>query len=326
MHRRSPRWAPPIKRTFGTVTAAFRFGGHPSRGGAGTPIPTGRGSAGGGSITRSGSRARLGLLLIGLLLIGWLGPVLVTFDIGIGPSVELAVILGVLVAAALVARRDIRLHRELREAERRFIEAGDAERRRIQRDLHDGTQQRLIGVRTQLGLMADELDGPADRQKVDRIGQQVELALADIRAVATAAYPPFLDRYGVIASLRSALSYSAQPISVEAGDFGRYPEEIERAVYFSCLEAVQNASKHGGSEAHPRIRLDELDHLVVFEVDDCGVGFEPLRAGRGAGLVNMSDRVRALRGRLVVDSVPGSGTRIRGEIPVEPVIRARGSA
>jgi signal transduction histidine kinase len=106
------------------------------------------------------------------------------------------------------------------------------------------------------------------------------------------------------------------PVSVDAEGVGRYPEDIERNVYFCCLEALQNVVKHAGRDAVARVRLSGTASKVVFEVEDSGVGFDPTRVKRGDGLVNLADRVSALHGRLTVDSRPGMGTRIRGEIPV----------
>ena len=103
---------------------------------------------------------------------------------------------------------------------------------------------------------------------------------------------------------------------MQAGPLGRYPAEIEATVYFCCLEAIQNACKHAGNEATLDLRVREEDGVLTFEVTDDGAGFDASGRGLGAGFVNMEDRLRALRGRMCVESAPGQGTRVTGTLPV----------
>jgi signal transduction histidine kinase len=206
--------------------------------------------------------------------------------------------------------------RELRSTRVGLLDARDDERQRIQRDLHDSAQQRLVSVRVHLGLLADESHRSADRTNIDQLGKELDAALAEISAVTRDEYPQMLRLRGLAPSLRSATKRSSIPVTVDAEGLGRYPENIERNVYFCCLEALQNIVKHAGSGAKARIRLSGTPSSVVFEVEDSGIGFDPARVRRGEGLDNLADRVASLRGRFTIDSRPGMGTRIRGEIPV----------
>jgi signal transduction histidine kinase len=226
-----------------------------------------------------------------------------------------AVSLGVLVDMYLESRAT---DRELRSARVGLLDARDNERLRIQRDLHDSAQQRLVSVRVHLGLLAEGSDRTADRESIDQLGQELDTALAEIGAVTRDEYPQMLRLQGLAPSLRSATKRSPIPVAVDADGFGRYSESIERNVYFCCLEALQNVVKHAGTNAKARIRLVGTPTSVVFEVEDSGIGFDPARVRHGDGLDNLADRVVSLRGRFSIDSRPGMGTRIRGEIPVPP--------
>jgi len=208
------------------------------------------------------------------------------------------------------------LQRQLRQARVRALDARDLERRRIQRDLHDSAQQRLVSVRIQLGLLAERAASDDDRASIDQLGRGLEDALADIRSVTRDGAPRTLAGFGVAEALRSVTAQAAIPVVIDADGFGRYPPEIERAVYYSCVEALQNSVKHGGPNVLVRIGLRGSPSGVSFIVEDSGVGFEAGRTRSGAGLQNLADRVGALGGRLTVDSRVGTGTRIRGEIPL----------
>ena len=208
------------------------------------------------------------------------------------------------------------MDRELQVARVRLIDAGDAERLRIQRDLHDSAQQRLISVRIRLGLMADAASSAEERVRIQQLGRDLEDALTDIRSVTRAGSPELLAKFGVPSCLRSAASSSPVPVRIEAVGFGRLEPRIEQGVYYCCLEALQNVVKHAGPEAVARIRLRRTSANVVFEVEDSGRGFDPYRVERGDGLTNLADRLAVMHGRLSIDTRPGMGTRIRGEIPL----------
>ena len=118
--------------------------------------------------------------------------------------------------------------------------------------------------------------------------------------------------------LRAVADHTPREVTIESVGFGRYEPKLERAVYFGCLEALQNAVKHGGSAAAVWVRLVGEPHQVSFSVDDSGVGFDPGRVSAGAGLMNLADRVDVLGGHLTIDSLPGMGTRIRAVVPLDP--------
>jgi signal transduction histidine kinase len=208
------------------------------------------------------------------------------------------------------------LERDLRRARVRAIDAMDAERARIQRDLHDSAQQRLVSARIHVGLLAQRID-PAERAAVEQVGRELDAALGEIRNVTRDGSPQLLLRNGVTDSLRSVAAQSPQPITVESVNFGRYEPRLERGIYYCCVEAIQNVVKHAGPKAIVHIRLVGEPDRISFFVDDSGIGFDPMRVQAGAGLVNLADRVDVMGGRLTIDSHPGMGTRIHGEIPVE---------
>jgi signal transduction histidine kinase len=208
------------------------------------------------------------------------------------------------------------LDRELQQTRVRLLDASDRERLRVQRDLHDSAQQRLISVRIRLGLLASAAASADERERLEQLGQELDDALADIRSVTRAGSPELLARFGVPSCLRSAASTSPVPVRIEAVGFGRLDPQIEQSVYYCCLEALQNVIKHAGPNAVARIRLRRASDNVTFEVEDSGRGFDPARVERGEGLTNLTDRLAVMRGRLSIDSRPGMGTRIFGEIPI----------
>jgi signal transduction histidine kinase len=212
--------------------------------------------------------------------------------------------------------RSLALERELRRARVRALDAIDVERERIQRDIHDGAQQRLVSVRIHLGLLSQDADWSGDRTTIDQLGRDLEAALADLRNVTRDGSPQLLLQNGVVDSLRSVAAHAPLRVSVESVHFGRYAPKLERGVYYSCLEALQNVVKHGGPRAVVRIRLVGEPHRIRFSVDDSGVGFDPAHVETGQGLINLADRVDVMGGHLTIDSLPGMGTRIHGEIPV----------
>jgi signal transduction histidine kinase len=231
---------------------------------------------------------------------------------------EITVLLGAaaiwLVSLWYVERRS--LDHDLQVTRVRLLGARDMERLRIQRDLHDSAQQRLISVRIHLGLLAASTTSDDERQRLERLGLEVDDALVEIRSVTRAGSPELLSRFGVPACLRSAASTSPIPVRIEAVGFGRLEADIEQAVYYCSLEALQNVIKHAGPNAVARIRLRRTGDHVSFEVEDSGHGFEPARVKRGEGLMNLTDRLAVMHGHLSIDSRPGMGTRIRGEIPL----------
>jgi signal transduction histidine kinase len=208
------------------------------------------------------------------------------------------------------------LERDLRRARVQTLDAMDLERERIKRDLHDSAQQRLVSVRIHMGLLAQDADTPAERERMEELGRDLEAALSDIRDVTRDANPELLLRRGVAGSLESVAAHAPLPVTVESLGFGRYAPRIERGIYYCCLEGLQNAVKHAGPTATVRIRLVGEANHVSFSVEDSGIGFDPARVEAGLGLVSLADRVDVLGGNLTIHSYPGLGTRIHGEVPV----------
>jgi len=211
---------------------------------------------------------------------------------------------------------------ELEDSRKRIATAADLERSRIERDLHDGAQQRLIGLRIKLTL-AEELghsDPAAGVEAVHELGTEVDLTLEELRSLARGVYPSLLHDRGLVDSLRSAMSESPLPVHVVTQGLTRQPLEVETAVYFACLEASQNAIKHARGATGLWISLWQ-DRVLRFEVRDDGGGFVPANGASNGGMRNMRDRVESVGGRLTVDSAPGDGTRVLGAVPLQDGLR-----
>jgi signal transduction histidine kinase len=218
--------------------------------------------------------------------------------------------------ATLVAVEHGHLEEELQTSMSRLVEAGDAERRRIQRDLHDSAQQRLVALRVHLGLAAESLGDRPETALVQRLGNEVDAALDDLRNVAHGLYPPVLARRGVPDALRAVARGGPLPVRIADDGFGRQSAAVENMVYFCCLEALQNAAKHAGENATVDIRLASRDGEAHFSVVDDGAGFDPANVVEGAGLRNIADRVAAAGGTLRIDTAPGRGSRVEARLPV----------
>jgi signal transduction histidine kinase len=206
---------------------------------------------------------------------------------------------------------------ELRASRQRLVSAQDEERRRLERNLHDGAQQHLVAIKVKLGLveMLAARDPEKARATLIQLKGDADEALETLRDLARGIYPPLLADKGLPAALESQARKATVPVTVEADGVGRYPQEIEAAVYFCCLEALQNLQKYAG-EAHAVVRLHADDGRLRFEVDDDGVGFDVATTKKGSGLTNMVDRLDALGGNVEVISSPGRGTTLRGWLPV----------
>jgi signal transduction histidine kinase len=201
---------------------------------------------------------------------------------------------------------------ELRASRRRLVEAQDAERRKIERNLHDGAQQQLVALAIQLSLLADSADDPGlIRTAVPDLKAQLSAALDDLRALAHGIYPPLLAEQGLVMALRSQTARSTVPVQVEAAQVGRYPQDAESTVYFCTLEALQNVAKHAQA-SQAMVRLSGSGQGLEFSISDDGVGFVPTGMPNGSGLQGMSDRLAAHGGTLDVRSQPGRGTTIIG--------------
>ena len=205
---------------------------------------------------------------------------------------------------------------QLRRSRARVAHVADTERRRIERDLHDGCQQRLIALRVKLAL-AEELVGGDDERVGDliqEIAADAETALDDLHALVHGIYPPLLTDRGLADALKAIARTAPVRARVLAGDVRRYPADVEAAVYFICAEALQNAAKHGGPGATARVVLRHEAGGLAFEVRDDGRGFDTA-ARTGNGLANMEDRLAAVGGRLRVVSAPECGAVVQGWVP-----------
>jgi signal transduction histidine kinase len=208
---------------------------------------------------------------------------------------------------------------ELKASRSRIVAASDAARRQIERNLHDGAQQHLVALAVNLRLARRlaETDPSASGELLDQLAEGLNDAVKELRVLAHGIYPPLLVDRGLEEALRSAAGRAALPTEVTATGLGRYPAEDEAAVYFCCLEALQNAGKHAGDGATAVVRVWEEAGGLLFEVTDNGAGFEAARVSRsGAGFVNMSDRVGAIGGTVSVRSAPGEGTTVAGRLPI----------
>jgi signal transduction histidine kinase len=151
---------------------------------------------------------------------------------------------------------------------------------------------------------------------LDELGQEISKALDELRTLAHGIYPPLLASEGLGAAMVAAARRAVIPTQVHADGIGRYPPELEAAVYFCCLEALQNAGKYAGDGATAIVGIRQDGDKLIFEVADSGAGFELTTQRRGAGMTNMMDRVGAVGGTLRVDSKPSSGTTVSGTIPL----------
>jgi PAS domain S-box-containing protein len=210
----------------------------------------------------------------------------------------------------------VRQERELRASRARIVQAADAERRRLERNLHDGAQQRLVSVSLLLRLAAAQVDAdPAGaRRALARGGEELGLALAELRELARGLHPAILTDRGLAVALDSLAARAPVPVAVRAALSQQLPEAIEAAAYYVIAEALTNVAKYArASEAHIDIALDE--GRVVIDVADDGVGGADFSTG--GGLRGLGDRVEALGGRLDVHSRSGEGTLLHAEIPFE---------
>lgn len=224
--------------------------------------------------------------------------------------------------ATLLAVEYGALEGELRTSRQAEVQAADAARRRIAQDLHDSAQQRLIALRMHLEVVRDRLRQGDGQEALDAIGTQVDDALGDIRAVSRGTHTDRLRRHGLAVALETIASSMATPVAIRADDLRRYPDDVEDAVYFSVLEALQNVAKHAGPGASASVVMDEREEVLGFAVTDDGIGFDP-GAVDGLGLAGMTARVSAAGGRLRVDSTPGAGTSVTGTIPIGQATESR---
>ena len=206
---------------------------------------------------------------------------------------------------------------DLRASRQRLVAAQEEERRRLERNLHDGAQQDLVALAIKLrlaGAAADE-DPAQAKEIIGELQADAAAALENLRDLARGIYPPLLADLGLVAALNAQARKSPVPVAVEADGVGRLPQDTEAAVYFCCLEALQNMAKYARA-TQARIRLQAEDGTLCFTVSDDGAGYDARRTAMGSGQRNMADRLAALDGRLEVRSAPGQGTVVTACLPL----------
>jgi signal transduction histidine kinase len=218
--------------------------------------------------------------------------------------------------------RNVRLIEELRESRRRIVTAQDERARKLERNIHDGAQQQLVALAVKVGLVERLVQ--ADMQKaVAMLGEvkgEANDALENLRDLARGIYPPLLADKGLAAALSAQGRKVPIPVGIEPDGIGRYPQELESAVYFSCLEALQNVAKYARA-TRAIVRLAHANGALTFEVIDDGVGFDPVTASAGSGLQGIADRLASLGGTVEIRSAPARGTTVAGRIPVTETSR-----
>ncbi len=236
-------------------------------------------------------------------------------------------------AQAGLVLRTVGLIEDLRASRQRLVTAADEARRGLERNLHDGAQQQLVALRISLGLARQILTSSPD-EAADLLAQvegQAEDALKELRELAHGIYPPLLADLGLRAALEAQARKAALPVTVEGDAVGRYSQDIEAALYFCVLEALQNVAKYAQASA-AQVTLDQDGQCLAFTVADDGRGFDQATTPMGTGVQGMSDRLSALGGSIEIASAPGHGTRVNGRIPAArlprpvPVIPPRGHA
>jgi signal transduction histidine kinase len=222
-----------------------------------------------------------------------------------------------LAAQAGLVLRNVRLVEDLRASRQRLVAAQDDERRRLERNIHDGAQQQLVAltVKARLARQFTDRDPAKAAELLGQIEAETQTALEDLRDLARGIYPPLLADRGLVAALEAQTRKVPVPVTVSSDGVGRYPAEVEATVYFCTLEALQNVAKYANA-SNTAIRLSQSNGTLWFTIADDGKGFDPADVTTGSGLQGMADRLAAVGGTLDVGSAPGEGTTITGNVPV----------
>jgi signal transduction histidine kinase len=210
---------------------------------------------------------------------------------------------------------NVSLVEDLRASRQRLVAAQDEARRRLERNIHDGAQQDLVALAIKLRLAGLTVEDLAEAKQVfGELQTDATGALENLRDLARGIYPPLLADRGLAAALNAQAGKSALPLAVVADGIGRFGQDAEAAVYFCCLEALQNTAKYAQA-SQARIAVQSQSGTLCFSVSDDGTGYDARHTPMGSGLRNMADRLAALGGRLEVRSAPGQGTTITGHLP-----------
>ena len=222
-----------------------------------------------------------------------------------------------LASQAGLVLRNVRLIEELKASRQRLVAAQDQERRKLERNLHDGAQQQLVALAVKQRLVAGMIGRDDERAKatVAQLADDANAALENLRDLARGIYPPLLADKGLNTALEAQARKAAVPTTVVAAGIGRFSQDVEAAVYFCSLEALQNIAKYADA-AHATILVTQSDGQLTFEIEDDGRGFDPASIGYGTGVQGIEDRLAALGGTLEIRSAPGTGTTIVGRLPI----------
>ena len=213
--------------------------------------------------------------------------------------------------------RNAGLIADLRASRQRLVAAQDQERRKLERNLHDGAQQQLVALSVKLRILKTLIQRDPGRAipTVDELQAEAQDAMENLRSLARGIYPPLLADQGLGAALRAQASKAAVPVEVSIDTNGRFGQDVEAAVYFSCLEALQNVAKYARA-TRARVSIDHQEDHLSFEVSDDGAGFDTTTTPSGTGIQGITDRLAALGGSLEVRSEPGRGTQLVGMVPL----------
>jgi signal transduction histidine kinase len=225
-------------------------------------------------------------------------------------------------AAARLALHNARLQADVsaqlekvQESRRRIVTAGDEQRRKIERDLHDGAQQRLVALALELRIAQRQFgkDDPDLERVLAAAVSELQVAVEELRELARGVHPAVLTEEGLGGALESLAARTPLPVEIVAAPQERLPGEIEAAAYFVACEAIANSVKHAHA-TRIRVCAERRDGRLVIEVEDDGIG-GARENGAGSGLRGLVDRVEAHGGTLHIESDPGAGTRVIGELP-----------
>ncbi len=205
---------------------------------------------------------------------------------------------------------------ELAQSRRRIVEAGDQERSRIERDLHDGAQQRLLALGMRIRLLLGRGE-PVEPEEIAALEHEVDAALRELRELAHGIYPPLLAARGLTETLASMARESLLDIETRLDPVGRAPAPVETALYFTAREALTNVAKHTGHECATRLELRHSGDRLELCIADAGPGFDPTTAQGSLGLTSMADRISAVDGHFRVESSP-TGTVVTASVPITP--------